>query len=262
MTTTLSNREKLIRLYKKTSKHSQYQIIPDSLHKIMGDNNLDITSRFEKERLEYIIKNLNTKDLVFSDIGANTGYFSIELLTRGAEHAIIIEGNKDHCDFIHESVKQLQLEKKSTIYNNYISFNDSDKTLANTDAILIFNVLHHAGDDYNTSIRNVNEAKEHIIKSINYLSSKTKHLIFQLGFNWKGNIEYPLFKNGTKKEMIDFIKHGTSNYWLIENIGIAELTSNKLEYKNMNSYNIKRDNNIGEFLNRPIFVMKSKYYNK
>ncbi|MCF6204852.1 MAG: hypothetical protein L3J59_14485, partial [Methylococcaceae bacterium] len=91
-----------------------------------------------------------------------------------------------------------------------------------------------------------------------YLSRKTRYLVFQLGFNWKGDVKKPLFKNGTKEEMISFITKGVESSWEVKSIGIAEKTNNKYIYKNINTNNIKRDDSLGEFLNRPLFILKSK----
>jgi hypothetical protein len=98
-----------------------------------------------------------------------------------------------------------------------------------------------------------------MLDNINKLESRCDKLIFQMGFNWKGDIKQCLFSNGTKKEMIDFIKKGTENYWNIESIGIAQVDSNgSIVYEDLNENNIKRDDTLGEFLNRPIFILKSK----
>ena len=82
-------------------------------------------------------------------------------------------------------------------------------------------------------------------------------MVFQLGFNWKGNRNLGLFENGSKVELIDFIAEGVKNYWTIEKIGIAEAANNSIEYCDLNDNNIIRNDKIGEFLNRPIFILKS-----
>lgn len=89
-----------------------------------------------------------------------------------------------------------------------------------------------------------------------------KYLAFQLGFNWKGDKKFPLFEKGTKSELIDFIEHGVPDCWSIQKIGIAERTIDTVAYKELNKDNIQRDDALGEFLNRPLFIMKSKLYGK
>ena len=58
--------------------------------------------------------------------------------------------------------------------------------------------------------------------------------------------------------MIDFVKEGIKNLWDIIDIGIAEKNNNSIEYHKLNKNNIERDDSLGEFLNRPIFIFKSR----
>jgi hypothetical protein len=83
-------------------------------------------------------------------------------------------------------------------------------------------------------------------------------MFFQIGFNWKGDINRPIFDHGTKKEMIQFIRDGIQDEWEIVEIAIPEEVQGKIEYQKMNSNNVERNDNLGEFLNRPMFLLKSK----
>ena len=65
-------------------------------------------------------------------------------------------------------------------------------------------------------------------------------------------------RNGTKGEVIDFVDSGTRDTWSIQSVGIAETSNARIVYKNLNSNNIQRQDTLGEFLNRPLFIMKSK----
>ena len=60
--------------------------------------------------------------------------------------------------------------------------------------------------------------------------------------------------------MINFIKDATKENWEILTIGIAEVNNHtqKTFYKNLNSENIKRIDALGEFRNRPIFILKKR----
>ena len=86
-------------------------------------------------------------------------------------------------------------------------------------------------------------------------------LVLQLGYNWKGDREKCLFKQGTKEEIISFIKESCDKYWVILEIGIAEKFDNCVVYKAISDQNKARNDAIGEFLNRPIFIMKSNHTN-
>jgi len=123
---------------------------------------------------------------------------------------------------------------------------------------LLLNVLHHVGDDYGDPSHSIESAKQNVLNSLSALAKRTKYLIFQLGFNWKGDILLPLFADGTKRELIEFVREGTKDSWVIRNIGIAESAGDKIIYNELDSKNIERRDSLGEFLNRPIFIMESK----
>ena len=67
-----------------------------------------------------------------------------------------------------------------------------------------------------------------------------------------------LFKNGTKKELISFIKKGIKKNFEIVDIGIPEFINNNIIYAEPNDENMKRRDDLGEFLNRPLFILRSK----
>ena len=77
-----------------------------------------------------------------------------------------------------------------------------------------------------------------------------------------------LFINGEKQErikrvalavaIIDFIISSLESEYEIVKIGIAERIDEDITYNDLNDMNIIRDDSLGEFLNRPIFIMKSK----
>ena len=87
----------------------------------------------------------------------------------------------------------------------------------------------------------------------------TAHLMaFQMGFNWCGDKNKCLFEKGEKRELEEFIETNTSDYWDILNIGIAEKNNGRVKYSMLNETNNHRIDELGEFLNRPLFIMQSK----
>lgn len=251
------NYSRLIDLYNQLSKHSHYQILANPLKTLISHNLTDIHSRYEKERLDFILKHLQSENVLLADIGGNTGYFTLEFVQHGAKTAFFFDGNKAHSDFMQEAVTVLGWQDRIEVNPYYINF-DQDLSL-NVDIALLLNVLHHVGDDYGEDTKSIELAKKSILDSLALLSRNTKFLVFQLGFNWKGNRELPLFKSGTKKELIDFIDFGTRDSWAIHHIGIAENVQSGIVYSEVNSQNIVRQDSLGEFLNRPIFIMKSRF---
>ena len=247
-------KNKLIELYNESSKHSGYQILASNLEEIVDKSKLKISSRYERERLNYIISKIDLKGKRILDIGGNTGFFTFESSLRGAESIDFYEGNDIHAQFVELGVKYLGLEDIIHVYNQYYSFDIREKSY---DVVFLMNVLHHIGDDYGNSAITLKEAKENIIFQLNGMAEKTKYMVFQMGFNWKGNRDKGLFENGTKEEMVEFIKEGTKECWKIVDVGVAERISDDINYVDLNDYNRQRMDEIGEFLNRPIFILKS-----
>jgi SAM-dependent methyltransferase len=248
-------KEELVKKYSQASKHSNYQILPEKLKKILGDK-VDTKSRYEAERLKFILSKINFQNKTVLDIGGNTGYFTFELVEAGAKKVHCYEGNKEHADFVELAAKALDLRDKVDVTAGYYTFDDSNK--ASYDVILLFNVLHHVGDDYGNRDIDSKQAKPTILAQLNSLAKYTDELVFQLGFNWQGDVNKPLFENGTKQELIEYVRDGVQGSWDIVSIGIAEKQSDKIIYQELNDKNIERDDSMGEFLNRPIFILKSK----
>lgn len=247
--------DKLKELYSISSKHSNYQVLSSRLNSIIGDDGITIKTRHEKARLDYILSKIDIKDKTVLDIGGNSGYFTFELIDSGARKVHYYEGNSIHSKFVGQASEVLLVEDKLEITNDYFTF---DKNYEHKyDVVLCLNVLHHIGDDYGTKELTLENAKKNITVQLRSLACLTDILVFQLGFNWKGNRELGLFENGTKKELIDFIKEVTDQYFDIINIGIADKSDNEIKYFDLNNHNIERKDELGEFLNRPLFVLKS-----
>ena len=191
------------------------------------------------------------------DIGGNTGFFSIELANNYKAEIEYYEGNKAHADFVKCATEMLGIENKIKVHEKYFLFNDSQLKKDHFDVCLLLNVLHHIGDDFGDQDLSIDNAKKQMLENLNYLSDATEFLVFQMGYCWKGNRNLLLFEEGTKTEMIDFVKHDTKGFWNIEETGIGELYNDKVIYKDLNNYNIKRNDKLGEFLNRPLFILKS-----
>ena len=79
----------------------------------------------------------------------------------------------------------------------------------------------------------------------------------QLGFNWKGDRHRPLFASGTKVELIDYVRHSVKGHWRIDNIAVVNPKTRV--YEPINDFNLQRFDTLGEFLNRPLFLLTSIY---
>ena len=249
--------DKLEKLYMKQSKHSNYQVLPRSLRNYLYNNSIETKSRYEFERLSFINQKLDFKNKKILDIGANTGFFSFESLEIGAAHVLSYEGNATHADFINVAAKFLNFEDRLTVIKSY--FNVQEFCLEKPiDITFLMNVLHHVGDDFGDTSIDVEKARYLIAEFLLNMSYLTHYLVFQIGFCWKGNRKTPLFFEGTKQEQIDFVTCAIKDKWELLALGIPESRDNGISYFAPTVENLKRNNKLGEFLNRPLFVLKSK----
>jgi SAM-dependent methyltransferase len=245
---------KIIQKTKADEKHRGYHLLPERLNKLSKENINPKHVFYEKERLSFIKSRIDVTNKSILDIGCNTGYLLFDLLDSGAKKVTGYEGKPLCTEFLPKAIELLNEHERFVFHNMYFNFNTP---LEKFDAALLLNVLHHIGDDYGDRQLTIEKAKEGILNQLNSMANHTSILIYQMGFNWQGNIKTCLFENGTKAEMIEYMRNGTKGVWQIESIGIPEKNSNGIEYKELNENNIKRDDSLGEFLNRPLFVLRS-----
>lgn len=248
----LQNTDKLAELVKAKSKHSDYQLLHPVLAPIVGGG-YKPSGKYEEERQAYMERHVLLNGKTVLDIGANTGYFSFGALQAGAEKVLSIEGNEEHADFISAAAHCLGGDNLE-VHHGYFDFNNQSEEYY--DVILCLNVLHHLGDDFGDQRLLLDDAKKAMVYSLNALSAKCNLLWMQLGFNWKGDREQPLFSHGTKAELIDFIRTGGSRCWDILDIAVFDPDGGG--YASISKINMQRFDHLGEFLNRPLFLMESK----
>lgn len=239
-----------------SGKHAQYQILPVWLSTLLGGDTHAPSSRYEEERFAFISKYVDMQGKTFVDIGSNMGFFSFSALHAGAAHVTCYEGTAAHAEFMKDCSNLLGVQKKLEINSRYFTFVDEE---VNVDVAFLLNVLHHLGDDYGDPKLKIAQAKEEIITHLNSMHGKCRTLVFQLGFNWRGDRHLPLFKNGTKSELINYIIEHSQRFWNILQIGIAVNDEDgKIIYRPVDEHNIERYDEMGEFLNRPLFIMHQR----
>lgn len=244
--------------HSRQEKHIGYHILPERFNRFLsgsGHENKYIFS--ERERFNFFKQQVDFKQRKVIDIGCNIGYFLFSILDAGAANVTGYEGKKSCGEFITQALAIADDKEKFHFFNQYYQFG---KEAAKYDIGLLLNVIHHTGDDYRSDETDIEKAKENMLSQLNQLSGQVETLIFQMGFNWKGNRNLCLFANGTKREMIDFIEKGTVGYWDVAAIGIAEKSDESINYQPLSESNIARVDALGEFLNRPLFILKSKNY--
>lgn len=251
------NTPHLLELYHRASKHSNYQVLSESVAALLGEPAIAVRSRHEHERLAYILPRLPVAGAHWADIGGNTGFFSFELLRHGAGRVDYFEGNREHHDFVRSAAERLGLAERLHTHHGYVAFDDG--ALPAVDTLLLLNVLHHLGDDFGDPRSDLAAAKAAMLAHLAAAARSSRWLVLQLGFNWKGDRRLPLFASGTKAEMIDFVERGTAADWSIAAIGIASRRDGEVVFEDLHARNLARDDSLGEFLNRPLFVMRSRH---
>jgi 2-polyprenyl-3-methyl-5-hydroxy-6-metoxy-1,4-benzoquinol methylase len=251
----MSPLEKLISLYGKSSKHSNYQVLSSKLAKILGAGAVDVESRYERERLEFIQRHLQLRGTAVLDIGGNTGFFTLEALDAGACFVHCFEGNPEHASFVKTAASVLGCADRIEVTNAYYDFRK--QLHREYDVAFLLNVLHHLGDDFGGEKASVEDAKSDMADCLLHMADVTEILIFQLGFCWKGDRHLLMFPRGTKQELVEFVADSTKGAWSIEKIGVPTMTGKgKVSYELMSDKNSSRDDAMGEFLNRPLFIMR------
>lgn len=247
-----SNKRRLAELLSARSKHSTYQELHPWTRVILGDQSSP-TGKRESQRWDYMAEHFDFTGRSLLDIGANTGYFSLAALERGASEVHAFEGNRAHAEFIREVAFLLGISHRLTVHSNYFDFDR--KEVSGVDVTLCLNVLHHFGDDFGARDETLASARKQMGQKLRQLAKQTQYCWFQMGFNWKGDRHKPLFANGRKAEIIDFVRENCDNTWMIEDIALYEPAADC--YKPIYNALLQRFEGVGEFLNRPLFFLKS-----
>ncbi|WP_434027916.1 class I SAM-dependent methyltransferase [[Pseudomonas] boreopolis] len=235
------------------SKHACYQDIPSLLQPLLPAPAPGELRRHDRERLRYLLARLGVAGRSVLDIGCNGGFFLLELLAAGASRATGYEGSRDHAEFLAQAAAALGLGERLQVHPRYYDFQGDS---AHHDVALLLNVLHHVGDDYGDRGLNIAGAREEILRSLRRMRERCDVLVFQLGFNWKGERDAGLFAQGSIAEMVEFVEQGARGSWRLRHVGVAErLADGGIEYRELGPDNGHRKNELGEFLNRPLFIL-------
>ena len=239
-------------LYDAQSKHSSYQLIHPSLLPLLGDASGLPAGKLEEQRQRFFERAVPMAGRTVLDIGANTGYFSFAALQCGARKVRSQEGNAAHAHFIETAARELGVADRLQVVPSYFQFEpEADERF---DVALCLNVVHHLGDDFGDSALTISQARDQMLVAINAMAAWTRSLVLQVGFNWKGDRHRPLFEGGEKASLIEFVRAGTASHWRIDEIVVADPRVDG-EFRPVDAHNLPRNDAVGEFMNRPLFVL-------
>jgi hypothetical protein len=267
--------EKLIPLIQSDSKHGNYQYLPPKLVEryphlqALNYNNM----RLDDKRYAYFTSKLNFDHKRVTDIGANIGYFSFRLASEHAADVTLYEPYTNHSLAIDEIASLLQLSSQQVQNINKGIDMKSVDSLEKCDILLFFNVIQHAGEDFDSdNVQSSKEWRKYAVEFLKRLRSKCEYMVFQTGYSWLGN------KNElcSKKEIVSFTYDLLSEAgWEVMNCGIVQ-NFKTCEYQDINpkatvhplmtpfkflEYGVKY--RLGckvpnhRFIQRPIYICKS-----
>jgi hypothetical protein len=218
----MQSNKQLIQFLKSESKHGNYQYLPPKLVEVYPElEELNVNNmRLDDKRYEYFTQKLSFQNKRVTDIGANIGYFSFRLATEFNSHVTTYEPNSAHYQAINAISSILSLNTSQiTNINEGIDFNAIDK-LSETDILLFFNVIQHAGEDYDAAmVPTVSDWYKYAVAFLTKLRSKTQYMVFQSGYSWLGHKEDLC----AKKEIIKFsVKLLKDAGWDVQHCGVVQ----------------------------------------
>lgn len=236
------------------SKHSTYQELHPLVKQLVHSKYLTPGKR-ESARWAFMSRKQPLQGLRVLDIGANSGYFTLGAVEAGAAHVMAIEGNAAHAAFIQACGEWLGWRSKLEVDPCYFEFEPMGTQY---DLVFCLNVLHHLGDDFGDLGLSMAMAREGIVRHLQALAHRAPYCWFQLGFNWKGLREQPLFEHGRKQEVIDLVNTQCNRHWKVLEIGVYDPSSSQFEP--VREGLLERWDDQGEFLNRPLFLLESRVF--
>lgn len=277
--------ERLKNLYAGGNKHDNYQNLPAFVQDELGFNVvIDENWRGDTARYDFFLKELNfNPNETVIDVGANTGFFSLSLANKYPQTKFIaFELNNLHVNFIREIATYFKMANM-TAERLSVDFEGVQK-IVNCDCILHFNVLHHAGVDFDKGmIKDLDDYFEYAVKYLTVLSEKSNKMVFQMGYNWGGNKLQPIvaLQDDVEKLLYSLRLFKTAG-WEIKEIAHCNRINNILGYYKMpadilngllqstsnlskkptedlvNYVASKNPAELSEFYRRPIFILETK----
>lgn len=240
-------------------KNQTYQSLPKFLSLDLEELGIESsltakhTNTFDQARLDYILKKVKFRQgEKILDIGSNSGFFAFGLAEAADVHVTAIEGDEDNVQFISTVAEHYDLSKRINAINQTYNLKQTDERYT---VKVCLNVLHHVGRYFGHAV-NETDAYDQISDYITGLLIGADVLILQLGFNWKGQESQPLYKSGTKVEIIEHVKMRLNDDEYAVDVGILDPEDNS--YRDQTPKLLDRFDSLGEFANRPIFVIKRR----
>jgi hypothetical protein len=194
-------------LYGEPSKHHGYQSVPDFVSAALDYRpEIDEGWRGDRCRLAYALEHLPLAHVrALTDIGANTGFFALSLAHRFPHLQVsACEPNRAHAKFVRTvagafHLPNLEVVPKGVTLKSLPGFQRKD-------AVLLLNVLHHAGYDFDQGLPRTRDAfTAYAVQYLAALATKRALMLFQMGSNWGGDKANPLVERDRHMEKLRYI---------------------------------------------------------
>ena len=275
-------KEKLEALYNDGSKHSRYQNIPEFVRNELGytetidENWRGDTARFRS--LNQLVSFGGGKSI--GEIGANTGFFTLSLAHAHPDSTFYAyEINPTHAAFIADIADSFDM--KNVVVKAQGVDMEGIAAMERHDVLLNYNVLHHAGVDFDgDKLAQASDFEAYATEYLRRLSFQTRCMVFQIGSNWGGNKQKPLVPLDDDAEKLALNARLFKNAgWEIRSICLHTRREGVLDYTTVSPELIDRLNacpigtekaliqeridltefpGFSEFYRRPIFIVESK----
>jgi SAM-dependent methyltransferase len=224
--------DRLHALYRDSSKHSVYQSVPAFMARKLGyQEEIHSLWRSDKPRYDYIVARLDlARGATVADIGANTGFFSLNLAHARPELRIdAFEMNPRHAEFIALAAEAFDLP--ISVRSQSCDLGGIGR-LPGFDVVILLNVLHHAGFDFDAHLADDNGTFEaYAVDYLSTLRTRTRRLVFQIGSNRGGDKQRPLFSRDDDAKRLAWISRTLrSAGWRIDAIGYAQLEHDVVQF--------------------------------
>jgi SAM-dependent methyltransferase len=213
-------------LYHDASKHSVYQSVPTFMARALGyQEEIHSLWRSDTPRYDYLAQRLQLAEgASIADIGANTGFFTLNLAHARPDLRIAAyELNPRHADYIAQAAAAFALDGVEV---RSVSCDLAGVgALPRFDAVLLLNVLHHAGFDFDGHVADDNAAfTAHAIDYLTRLRARARQLVFQIGSNRGGDKGRPLFPRDDDQRRLGWTADALrAAGWNITHLGYAQL---------------------------------------
>ncbi len=275
-----SLQEELANLYYDRSKHSVYQTLPKFVEEALGFNfSIDQQWRGDEVRMAYLSDLIDWSDKRVVDIGANTGYFSLNLARHHGCRAICYESNARHCRLI-ERIADYFAMQDICVVERSVGIREVG-SMVEADVALLLNVLHHVGHDFDqTRVNSPSEVENYCIEYLARLRTRVSTLVLQMGYNWGGNKTTPIIAVSDTRKFFDYQRRILSLAgWRIARGGMAFRDAAGISYRDLDLsaltgdsaaalrigaesrlvQNLSVQEGMSEFYRRPLLLCRAEY---